>query len=120
MKTIVLNDGAPENVIRDWMMSIALVPLPSKAMVTTAYELLQGRKDPATVLAISSMAHTYCKQNVDCRMDSDAIDGIIQLLEDRASEAYNSHKGDRKTQETVRKQTLTEVPRDIACLAYNI
>lgn len=102
MKDIILRRAVPETTANEWMLAIALTPIPDASMLEAAYELLRARKDASTVFSASSLAYTYCKQNEDCRWVDASVDGIIQLLEDRATEAYDSHKTDRVTQETVK------------------
>lgn len=88
------------NTINEWMLFIALIPRPDLKMLEHLQELLQHNEMPSVSLAVSTLTYTYCMQNADCT-SQEVVDGIIQILEDRAAKAYSSKKYDRKTQEMV-------------------
>lgn len=90
-----------ESTINEWMLSIALIPRPDVKMLEYLLQLLERNRMPSVSLAVSSLTYTYCIQNADCS-SQEVVDGIIQLLENRAAKAYASKKYDRIAQESVR------------------
>ena len=64
-----------------WLTSLAFVSQPSSEMIRAVAPLLQGEKTTRKMyLSISTLVHSFCRQNEDCEFNQDVQQVIIILM----------------------------------------
>lgn len=102
MKDIILKNGVPEDTVNEWIVSMAFIPRPDKDTIAAVATLFNKKPFQANIaLGVSSLAHTYCKQNRKCSENED-VTSIVNTLENHVNEFYSQKSFDRTAKDNVR------------------
>lgn len=97
-----LSEVTPE-IEEIWMNSMFYLPRPEESTIATMFSLIQyyeERQNPIFVLIPSSVTHTFCKYNNDCK-SSVIVMNIVKYLEGMATKGLAGDMNDRKTYESL-------------------
>lgn len=101
MKEIIVKKGIPEDTINEWIVSISFIPRPDNDMLKAVADLLNSESfHPNVALGVSSLVHTYCKENGNCK-ENENIKRIESYLQNKISELINKGTKDRITKDNV-------------------
>lgn len=87
----------------DWLNSMFYLPRPEESTIDTMFSLIQHyhvNQNPIFVLIPSSVTHTFCKLNSDCR-NVVVVMNILKYLEGIATANIAGNLSDRKTYENL-------------------
>lgn len=103
MNEIIMNQGVNDDTIHDWMISIAFISRPNEEMIEIVSQLLKHKNnDSSVVLAISSITHTFCVQNLDCQ-SNEFVYEIIDYFQSQIGNLYSSGVHDNENKDEVRE-----------------
>ena len=101
MKNLIIKHVVKENIINEWMISIAFTPWPDLKMMDALSHLLQKKGHLTSVsLGVSALVHTYCSQTKNC-MQNESVLRIIEYLQKKITNIYVNKLNNRINQETV-------------------
>ncbi|XP_066998183.2 uncharacterized protein Apoltp [Anabrus simplex] len=81
MRDLILDGTIPKDLIHEWLFMIAFIPRPDNQTLSYITPLLTAKEaDAQYYLSISSVVHTYCKWNANCK-DEKQTYTLIKYLE---------------------------------------
>lgn len=105
MKTLLMDRSSKyeiTNGIKEaWMLSMFYLPRPDQNVIESMFSLIQfyeTEQNPMFVLIPTSVTHTYCRNNGDCKNDM-IVQNIVKYLETIVIENLPKDMSDRKNYE---------------------
>ena len=103
MTDIMSKGGVPENIAKEWMMSIAFISRPDENMMRAVAELLQKKPfDVNVAFSVTALTHTYCSAHSDC-IQNESVGTILNHIENLIVSVYRWKPFNRESQDKVCK-----------------
>ncbi|XP_069692884.1 uncharacterized protein Apoltp isoform X2 [Periplaneta americana] len=99
MKDIILKNGVPQDVVHEWLFALSFIPRPDLQTINILTPLLKWSKvDAQFYLSVSTVVHSYCKWNFNCK-SAPEVANIIHFLEAQVQNGCQHKEGDQATLE---------------------
>ncbi|XP_053620364.1 uncharacterized protein Apoltp [Plodia interpunctella] len=83
IKDMIVNNEVDGETRHEWLMSMAMIPRPKKAMLDSMLELLQKQKNDKVVsFTVSSMVHSYCRNSGKSLRQCSEEETLQKILEE--------------------------------------
>lgn len=67
IKDRIFSGDAPRERISSWINSLTFIPKPDLDLMVASFPILRARDNyPGIMLSYSSLAHSFCRQHLDC------------------------------------------------------
>ncbi|KAJ3640007.1 hypothetical protein Zmor_003331 [Zophobas morio] len=101
MTDIMSKGGVPENIAKEWMMSIAFISRPDENMMRAVAELLQKKPfDVNVAFSVTALTHTYCSAHSDC-IQNESVGTILNHIENLIVSVYRWKPFNRESQDKI-------------------